>query len=268
MAGNERRRQKSLAKKAAKRKDRQKAGRLASGVGSGGGVGLRTAARWPLREALLSQSWSEVGELTQILVARQSGDAVAAAGFIVDLGCLGVKDALYRVFESEWEYAEFREMYSRMQPMEPSDLDLVAKIIREGLAYARGLGFSPNADYRKAALLLDGANPDACETPVPVGDHEGHPFFIPGPHDNPDRVIRQLERAVGPGNYDFARGLEPVALADDLVDDWDEDDGEWDEDDNELDEDEDTLDDDDGVLEEGREAPPSPLSRLFHRRGK
>jgi len=31
----------------------------------------------------------------------------------------------------------------------------------------------------------------------------GKPFFIAGPHDNAARILKQLEKTAGPGNYDY-----------------------------------------------------------------
>ena len=212
MAKNERRRQQSLARKAAKRK---RSGTRQSLPSTGRGA-LREASHWPLYECLISRSWQEPGELTQILVARSSPvGGIAVAGFLVDLGCLGVKDALFHLFFTTGEYEEFRRSYTGRQPMIKTDLDLAAKVIQEGIAYADRLGFKPNRDYRDAATLLAGANPEACSTPIPLG-MDGKPFFISGPYDNVPRIMAQLDKAVGPGNADFIVGLDDVDDLDDL----------------------------------------------------
>jgi hypothetical protein len=97
------------------------------------------------------------------------------------------------------------------QPMVGAELDLIARIVREAIAYARSLGFSPHRDYHDAAPLLEGANPDACNLHVPLGK-DGMPFFVAGPYDNVGRIMAQLERKVGAGNFHF---LTPLALDDD-----------------------------------------------------
>jgi len=219
MPRDERRRQKSLARKAARHKQKKKSAVLPSG--SATGISLRAAAEWPLLECLLSRSWREPGELVQILVARSSGSAIAAAGILVDLGCLGVKDALHHLFVSSREYQQLRGTFAALQPMDPADLDLAAKIIDEGIAYAARLGFSPHPDYRTASVLLAGANPAACDTAVPLGDH-GQPLYIPGPHDRPDKIIRQLKRAVGPGNFQYILELGDVLYVNELEGEADE----------------------------------------------
>lgn len=217
MAKNERRRQQSLARKAAKRKH---SGTRATPPSSRRGA-MREASHWPLYECLISRSWQEPGELVQTLVVRSSPEGgIAAAGFLVDLGCLGVKNALSHQFPSTREYEEFRQTYTAVQPMMKTDLDLVAKVVQEGVAYADRLGFKPHRDYLEAAPLLAGANPEACPTSVPVGVN-GKPFFIPGPHDNVPRIMAQLDKAVGPGNADFVIDINDLGDAEviDVIDD-------------------------------------------------
>src|SRR5207247_7615066 len=108
---------------------------------------------------------------------------------------------------------------------------MVAKVIREGIAYARRLGFSPHADYYTAAPLLEGADPDAVTTPVPLGK-DGKPFYVAGPHDNVPRILAQLAKAAGPGAFD---SVVPLAMPPDLADELDEDEEDDEEDEEEED---------------------------------
>jgi hypothetical protein len=73
---------------------------------------------------------------------------------IVDLGCLGVKNAFASLFDTRREYEQkLRAGITAQQDMIKADLNLVAKIIREAIAYAQDLGFKPNPDYRDAMLI-------------------------------------------------------------------------------------------------------------------
>jgi hypothetical protein len=36
---------------------------------------------------------------------------------------------------------------------------------------------------------------------------DGKPFFISGPYDNVERIIKQLDKTAGPGNYDVVINL-------------------------------------------------------------
>ncbi len=94
------------------------------------------------------------------------------------------------------------------QPLVRGDLDTAAKIIREAIAYASRLGFQPDPDYREASLLLAGADADACDAQIPLG-RDGKPFFVAGPNDNAKKIVAQLTRAVGEGNFDYIVPIGP-----------------------------------------------------------
>ena len=211
MTRKEKRRQQSLQRKAAKRRQKQQAVRQMAPVSRDNPrATLKAAGKWPLIECLVSRDWQTPGEIVQILIARRSPEGDVAAGtFIVDLGCLGVKDAFATLLSSQTAYERgLRERITSTQPMIAADLNLPAKIIREGIAYARQLGFSPHRDYYEPALLLADADPDACPVDVPLGI-DGKPYFINGPHDNVPKVLRQLTKAVGAGNFHFTLGAPP-----------------------------------------------------------
>ena len=94
------------------------------------------------------------------------------------------------------------------QDMIKADVNLVAKIIREAIAYARELGFRPDPDYRDAIPVLGDADPDACDVPIPLGGKDGKPLFIAGPDDDVDRIMSKLTRKLGPDGFHFLVPLE------------------------------------------------------------
>ncbi|MBI2942399.1 MAG: hypothetical protein HYY04_18375, partial [Chloroflexi bacterium] len=201
MPQDPRRRQKSVERKSIKRKQKQLAvRRQVAPQPTSARATIRLAAHWPLYECLITRDWSREGGLVQIVVARRSPAGEIAAGvFLVDLGCLGVKNAFARLFDTRTEYEALRQHVMDTQPLVSADLNLAAKVIRESIAYARQLGFEPHRDYHDAAVLLAGADPDACDARIPLGK-DGKPFYVSGPHDNVERIVAKLNRTVGPGN--------------------------------------------------------------------
>ena len=213
MPGDQERRRRLLEKKSAKRKERKRAGErseLATSA-SGSRALIRTAATWPLYECWINKNWNDVeitggGGLAEILVARRSSTGQIGVGvFLVDLGCLGVKNAYARVFSSESEYASFFEHLDSATPLGKADLNLVARVIQEGIAYAKRWGFRPVQGYYEAAPFLAGARPEEADVAVPLG-RDGKPFYVSGPNDNPKQVIAQLTRTAGAGNFDYIVG--------------------------------------------------------------
>jgi hypothetical protein len=194
------RRQKKLQRRAAKRKAKQRASVPAP---KGHRALLRAAAGWQLHECLLTKAWRDTSELTQILVARRSSAGQVAVGtFLVDLGCLGVKAAFGRLFDTVKEYEELRDKMRSRQEMVKADLNLVAKIVREAIAYAQELGFRPGRDYHDAMLVVGDADPDACDESIPLG-RDGKPLFIPGPDDRVNLIMAKLTRKLGPGGFHY-----------------------------------------------------------------
>ncbi len=210
-----------------KRKKRQakKGGKLASP--SLANFQLRQARSWALFECRVNAEWQDTMQISQLCVARRSPLGEIAAGiFLVDLACLGVKNAYATIFHSESAYR--KELLSRLsmhQSMVTCELDLVAKIVAEAVNYAAGLGFKPHKDIKQALLVMGEAHPENCTEAIPTGGPEGKPFFVNGPYDDVDRVLRILDRHVGQGNYHFLMQMGDPFLdefEDDMDEDWEE----------------------------------------------
>jgi hypothetical protein len=200
------RRQKKLQRKAAKRKQH-----AVASTPKGRRAQLRASASWPLHECLLTKAWQDTSEIVQILVSRRSpAGQVAAGAFLVDLGCLGVKAAFGRMLDSMKEYKEVQGQMSERQKLIKADPNLAAKIIREATAYAKDLGFRPDPGYRDAMLVLGDVDPDACDTPVPLGK-DGKPFFIPGPDDKVNLILAKLTRKLGADGFGYLIPLDEDA---------------------------------------------------------
>lgn len=177
--------------------------------------GMAMVANWPVREVLVSQGWDQPGQLISILIARQSPNSgkVAAALLLVDLACLGIKSAQVKLFKHGDEYATgLRAHALKVQPMAPASFNLAAKIVFTGLEYAAALGFKPDPVFAQTEPLLAGAQPEDEPTPVPTGGPEGKPFFVSGPYDDVERVVAQLRRTVGDGNFHYLIGGPDSAL--------------------------------------------------------
>jgi hypothetical protein len=186
----------------AKHKKAQRAAQLPARQPSG----IALAASWPVVETLISRDWQNYQSLATILIARQSPKTgrVAAGSFLVDLACLGVKQAQVSLYKDIAEYrGGMRAHLMGHRPMVPGEFNLAAKIVLTGLEYAEQLGFKPDAVYAQAQYVLAGADPQADPTPVPTGGPNGKPLFVSGPYDDVPQIMAQLTRTVGDGNFDF-----------------------------------------------------------------
>lgn len=183
----------------------------------------KTASKWPLIECLISDSWQDPTNLCQILLARRSETTgeIATGIYLLDLGCLGVKNAGY-TFETPQSYVNvLKARISSKQTLVPCDLNMAARIIQVAIEYGASLGFKPHKDFRRAKLLLGDADPTSSDIDVPTGK-DGQPYYFGGPYDNYDSVIRTLDRSVGRGNYHYVlpMGGDPFG---DFDEGWEED---------------------------------------------
>jgi hypothetical protein len=179
-------------------------------AGLAGGPELEHARDYPIYGCWIMEDWREEG-LAPVVVARQQADGRIMYGvYMVDLYCLGVKDAFTRTGVSERTF-ELHLPNLCAQAPEPCSVELAHEVVYGALEYAQRLGFEPHPDFKiqMADQLLD--PPDAH----PRVDHvqfglNGRPFFVVGPNDTPTRInviLATLDRTVGKGNYDFLAGM-------------------------------------------------------------
>jgi hypothetical protein len=243
MASDPRKRQKKLERRASKRKEKKHL--QVRGQSAGLTERLTAAARFPVLHSWITEDlWTQ--GLGWVLLSRTFPDGmVAVAVFLVDRYCLGVKDAMARFISRSTYEAEFvRKMHGTFASRNVSPAT-VRKLVEEAVAYARGLGLSPHADYQKAKLLFGDIDP-AQSTEVFEFGKDGQPLFIAGPNDTPGRcqnILGILTQSCGPDGFHY---IMPMAEGEHfrLIG---------------TDEDEDVLDDDEGPEGWG---PPSHPPRL------
>jgi hypothetical protein len=166
---------------------------------------LEQARNYPILGCWVMEGWQEQG-ITPVIVARlQADNRVVFGAFMVDLYCLGVKNAL-------WEADVSRNRFERELPRmcseapEACEASLAHEIIYGAIEYARRYGFEPHRDFAKASLVLDPPAAHARIHHVEFG-HEGKPLFVSGPNDNARAIVNQLMRTAGEGNFDYIVGF-------------------------------------------------------------
>ena len=126
-------------------------------------VRLQRAEKWPVVHALVGAKLWEDG-IGYLVIARQEAEGRLIFGvYLADVYCLGVKNA----FWSAGTPGDFKELIQKMgktQTMIPISPACLVKILEGAVEYARSFGFPPHPDYRHAAMLLKGIDPNACAT--------------------------------------------------------------------------------------------------------
>jgi hypothetical protein len=140
--------------------------------------------------------------LASVLVARRHRfDKVSVCCFLVDVYCLGVKNALGPHILDEPGLRDFVRDYFARYHSAPlaAPIELAREVVLGSVEYARGLGFEPHPDFADARGHL---GPWTGPSTITFG-RAGKPVYVTGPHDNPRHIVRTLERTVGTGNFEF-----------------------------------------------------------------
>ncbi len=207
MAIDEKKRQKKLAKKKAKRKsvaaDRKKAEWKF-------GPSRESMKAAPIHECLVSRDLFEVGMGPVFLSRKMPDGEIALGSFLLDVYCLGVKNAIFTV-ASEDSYREMVEGGPNQGNTETIHPACARKLVEESAAYADSLGLKPHKDYAAARKIFGDLDPDACPRTFEFGK-DGKPFYIAGPGDTPARVrkiVNHLTKKVGKDNFHFMAPVSP-----------------------------------------------------------
>lgn len=196
MTTDPKRRQKALAKKAAKRKEKAKALRSRGHLPV---LGSRVIAQAPIYECLVPRELFDNG-IGNVIVSRRLPDGEIAAGvFLLDVFCLGVKNAFLRTM-TPGEYRALVDSVARNETPRPVEPAAARKLIEGAVAYAKDLGFAPHPDYRQTRLVLEGIDASVWAAEYVYGK-DGKPLYISGPNDTAARsrqIVETLQRHHGP----------------------------------------------------------------------
>jgi len=201
MGISEQQRQKKLQQKKKKRKKIQSSGGSSERKAS-------TYAKFPIHECLVPEKLFEDGIGTVIWTRRTPQHSIAVSAFVVDVLCLGVKNALFNV-SSEHHYEStvkprLTAAYED-QAFEEVHPSCARKLIEGATSYAQNLGFTAHRDYRHAQGIFGDTDAQACPTQFTYG-RNGMPFYIRGPNESISqarRIIDQLHSTCGEGNFHY-----------------------------------------------------------------
>jgi hypothetical protein len=212
MAQDEKRRQKALLKKRRRDKERKKRSNVFTILGldsSSYKVGLiERAKQFPIHECLVNEGWQDQGLAHILLSRKQRNNGLIIGVFLVDIYCLGLKNAFCNANISSEEYDKLKFGMSQESPLITCDPMLANRIIYGAIEYARKLGFEPQKDFALSRFVLDEPSDADLSFNVEFGKN-GKPLYIAGPNDNVDHVMKQLIKNAGEGKFHY---LLPVKL--------------------------------------------------------
>jgi hypothetical protein len=152
---------------------------------------------WPGLSA--AEDSAPAGLVTVVAARERGGSKVSACSYLVDVYCLGVKNAMGPRVVERRKLPEFRFQVFRTYAGPPLEapLELAQQLVFGAVEYARGLGFEPHPDFAACAGHLG-----EWQGPSVIGfGYQGKPMFIAGPHDDAARIMKRLNRKVGRGGY-------------------------------------------------------------------
>ena len=138
-----------------------------------------------------------------VFAIRQTRNGVVASVFLVDLFCLGIKDAF---FIKDFDMESFRGRYAEAE-MTTVSPEYALKLILDATAYARNIGFEPSSETGLCKLIFGNVDPTTCTEEFVFG-RNGKPTYTNGPNDSPEkqRSILDTLQKLGQGNYEFILG--------------------------------------------------------------
>lgn len=166
---------------------------------------LIASRQYPYDRCLIGESWENLRLTTVIMTRLQPDGLLTMAGFLVDLGCLGIKDAFYKVDLAKSTFEEYlSEHHNEEDPFVPCTPELAHQLIYGAKRYAKELGFRPHRDFRIVKLFLE------PEDAYPPGDIEfgknGKPYYFSTSHEDAKAVIKHLTKRLGPNGFEFIVG--------------------------------------------------------------
>ncbi len=183
---------------------------------------IRQKARnLPIYECKINKTWN-TEKFSQITVCRQHANGnFTVCFYLVDLGCLGVKDSGFRFNIDKYEYDELLQKMDSNDPLMTVDYTLAHNVIFSGLAYAEDLGFKACKEFLQTTRFMLEEDTDEVELIEIECGIDGKPMYVNSGFDSLIRekqILNQLEKAVGKGNYNFVSGIEEFDEDEDFED--------------------------------------------------
>ncbi len=203
---NEQRRQKALARQKAKRK---KAKGVNQSFSSAFWGSILLASQAPIYECKIPKRLFEIG-IGNIVFSRQlASGKIGVAVFLLDVFCLGVKDAFYNVVDPG-KYAQIIERMADSELLESVHPACARKLIEGAVEYAQRFKLRPHPDYRASQKIFGNVDVTSCPDSFEYG-RDGKPFYAAGPNDTTAKsrqVVSVLEKQCGSNGFHYMVGVE------------------------------------------------------------
>src|SRR5690606_10278952 len=169
---------------------------------------IRQRARnLPIFKCLVNEGWEEEG-LAQLTISRRHINGnITYCSYLVDLKCLGVKDTFYDFNIPEAHFEQVVERMEQGYALVGIEYALAHNIIHAGWEFGEEIGFKAHKDFLSITRYMLEEDGDAIPfIKIDCGDVDRKPLYVQGPLEDAaavNRILAQLEKNVGHGNYRF-----------------------------------------------------------------
>jgi hypothetical protein len=150
------------------------------------------AAQAPIQHCLLTESLFEIGIGTLVVARGATQHHVAIGSFLIDVFCLGIKDAMFRRLEGE-QFEIYMQATDLGAPSISVDPSYARKLLREVAAWSQSIGLAPHRDFTAVERIFGEVPADASEASFRFG-RDGKPVYIPGPMDTAPLIRQRIEQ--------------------------------------------------------------------------
>ena len=178
---------------------------------------LGHAREYPILGCWVMAGWQDSGIRPVVVARQQAPDKVIFAVCLVDIYCLGIKNAYA---DGDVSLGKFQRGLPEMCSGEPQEctVELAHEIIYGSLEFAARFGFQPHHDFNAQMCdqVLDPPEAHSRTNKVEFGK-DGKPYYVSGPYDDERKiksVINTLTRTAGEGNFHYLAGFDPPDLFD------------------------------------------------------
>jgi hypothetical protein len=179
---------------------------------------IQHADDYPVDACYVNANWKEQGT-ARILVTRSQDDGKVMLGaFLVDLFCLGVKNAFCNegLTRKQIDHEFLGRYYQGADPTRIG-INYAKEIIYGAVEYAKNLGFEPHPDFELSRRVL-GNEEFTLARGLKFGGPKGKPLYIAGPDDDAASVLRKLRQRLGDDGFEYITSAEDWdAVEDDEV---------------------------------------------------
>lgn len=177
----------------------------------------------PIVKCEITEDWKDIeqGPFMAIVTRQHVNGNFTCGVYLVDIGCLGVKDSDFCFNVLKFEYDDFIEEVKGDIPFTEISYNEVHNIIYGAVGYADELGIKPHKTFDLTEYLLDEDTDDFPLIEYEFGKN-GKPYLVANDRLEASRYLSILEEATG-GDFEYT-----------ILDDDDDDDDEEDEDDSDF----------------------------------